>query len=211
MPLCILILAICCPALAEVIDRVAVAVDNSVVTTSEIERQLRVAAFLNGEKPDLSPDKRRDMADKLVEQALIRREIRLNRFNTDPGPAVAELYGNVTKRYGGPEGYARALTEYGIRDDDVRGALEWQLQLLDFIEVRFRPGVQVPEAEIKDYYERIFAAQARQSAEGVPSYEEARGRIEQVLSQRLVDNALDRWLGQARTQSRITYRKEAFE
>ena len=38
---------------AEIIDQIAVTVDNRVITTSEIDEALRVAAFLNGEKPDL--------------------------------------------------------------------------------------------------------------------------------------------------------------
>ena len=39
----------------DTIDRIAVSVGNSVITTSDIERQIRVSAFLSGTKPDLSP------------------------------------------------------------------------------------------------------------------------------------------------------------
>src|ERR1700690_2887564 len=46
-------------ACAEIIDRIAVTVDNQVITTSEIGEALRVAAFLNDEKLDFSGAARR--------------------------------------------------------------------------------------------------------------------------------------------------------
>jgi hypothetical protein len=44
---------------AETIDRIAVAVGNRVITVSDIERQLRLAGFLSGAKPELTAEARR--------------------------------------------------------------------------------------------------------------------------------------------------------
>jgi hypothetical protein len=60
---------------AEIIDRIAVTVEKQVITESEIWRQIRITAFLNGEEPDFSSAAKRTMADRLVEQVLIRREL----------------------------------------------------------------------------------------------------------------------------------------
>ena len=65
---------------AEIIDRIAVSVGKSVITTSDIDRQIRVSAFLDGVKPDLSPANRSAIADRMVEQKLIRRELETSRF-----------------------------------------------------------------------------------------------------------------------------------
>src|SRR4051795_2405586 len=59
----------------EIIDRIAVSVDRTVITESEVIRQIRITALLNGEQPDLSAANRRETAERLVEQALMRREI----------------------------------------------------------------------------------------------------------------------------------------
>src|SRR3954453_700777 len=65
---------------AETIDRIAVAVGNRVITTSDIERQIRVSAFLSGAKPDLSAEARRKTAEAMVDQKLIRGELEANRY-----------------------------------------------------------------------------------------------------------------------------------
>jgi hypothetical protein len=188
---------------ADIIDRIAVAIGNRVITESEIFRQIRVTAFLNEEKPDFTGENKRRTAERLVEQALIRREIETSRYINPAEVAASPAYENLLKRYRDDAAYRRALSEYQITDEDVREALVWQNTVLDFVEVRFRPGVQVPEIEIKDYYEHELPAPK-------PPLEEVRGQIEAILTQRRVDSALDRWLGQARTQMRIRYKEEVF-
>ena len=61
-------------AQAEVLDRIAVTVGKQVITESEILRDLRVAAFIDGKPPDMSPAAKRKSADRLVEQILILQE-----------------------------------------------------------------------------------------------------------------------------------------
>ena len=48
------ILIACLAVAAEIIDRIAVTVDNRVITESEIMRQIRITAFLNGKQPVFS-------------------------------------------------------------------------------------------------------------------------------------------------------------
>ena len=47
-------------------------------------------------------------------------------------------------RFRADEEYKQTLSRYRITDADVREALEWQATLLEFIDLRFRPGIQVP-------------------------------------------------------------------
>ena len=191
---------------AEIIDRIAVTVDRKVITESEILRQIRITAFLNGEEPDFSSENKRRTAERLVEQALIRREIDTSRYTTGTETASQPLYENVRERFGSAAGYETALAKYGITNQEVKAALEWQATLLEFIEVRFRPAVQVPEAEIRQYYESEVLSKAGQQ----PPFEAAREQVEAILTQQYVAHALDRWLGQARTLTRIRFKEEVF-
>lgn len=194
---------------ADVIDRVAVAVGNSAITESEILRQIRITALLNGEKPDFSAGNKRDTADRLVEQALIRRDIAISRYTPAGATRSKELYEQFESRFRSGEARIQTLAEYGVTVEDLKNAFDWQATLLDFIDVRFRPGVQIPESEVKSYYETELKQKITPGSTA-PTLEEAREQIEQILTQRLVDNALDRWLGQARTQTRIRYKEEVF-
>ena len=200
------VLIACLALQAEMIDRIAVTVDNRVIAESEIMRQIRITAFLNGEQPDFSSANKRTTADRLVEQALIRRELDTGRYAAQDAAATTE-HQELKKKYTDENAYRQALQKSRITDKDVQEALQWQAVLLDFIEMRFRPGVQLPESEVEDYYKQ----QAAQNPGKFPPFEEARESIEEILTGRLVDNALDRWLGQVRTQTRIKYTQEVFE
>ena len=206
----LILLTLIFSAPAEIIDRVAVSLERQVITESEIYRELRVAAFLNGETPNLTPEAKREMADKLVEQQLIRREIETSRYATAPADGMLGYTQFRKLRYPDEPAYAKALAQAGLEDADIRQAFQWQRTLLDFIDVRFRPGIQIPEAEIRDYYDNELTAEAKTKNQPLPPFDEARASIEAILLSRRVDNAVDRWLGQVRTQIRIRYREEVF-
>jgi hypothetical protein len=208
---CILVLA--AAASGEVIDRVAVSLGTSVITESEILRQIRLTAFLNGEKPDYSAESKRRAAEMLVEQALVRREMGATPNAQEEKTKIApEVLAIVRQRYPNDAAYRRAIAEYKLTDEDVQRHLEWQTRVLRFIDVRFRPGVQIPESEMREYYRNVFLSRWREQNKGEPpSFDDARAQIENDQLAERANSALDRWLGQSRTQTRIRYRQEVFQ
>jgi hypothetical protein len=196
-------------AASEVIDRIAVTVENSVITESELLRHIRLTALLNGAKPDYSSASKREIADKLIEQTIIRREINTTRYMATNMKKAESLYEEFRARFKTAAAYEAALRESSVTDGEVRDAFLWQSTLLEFIDVRFRPGIQVPENEIRDYFETEVKPKAAPGRE--IAFDDVRDDIEEILTEQRVDNALDRWLGQARTQMRIVFKDEVFE
>ncbi|MGH9629725.1 MAG: hypothetical protein ACRD7E_15525, partial [Bryobacteraceae bacterium] len=200
------------PCAGEIIDRVAVTVENSVITESEILRQIRLTAFFEGEKPDYSLSKKREVADRLVEQMLVRKEISEVRYGAPEKLNPAPVVDQIRQRYSSREEYLKALAAHGLTEAEVEAHVLWQLTLLNFIDQRLRPGVQVSDAEVEDYYRTQFLPQqAKISPESVPSLEESREKIEEILMQQRVNQALDRWLGEGRRQTNIRFRQEVFQ
>ena len=198
---------------AEIIDRIAVLVGNRVITTSDLDREIRVTAFLNGVKPDFSPQGKRATADRMVEQQLVRQELETSRY---PVPQLADiepaLEAFTKENYASEADYQKALGEAGIIAQDVIEQLLWERTLLEFIDVRFRPGVQVSDQDIQDYFEKVVAPAARAAHPGQPvALEDFRAQIEQTLAGQREDREMDTWLRQARNRTVIVYHDEALQ
>jgi hypothetical protein len=206
-------LFVACVLRAEIIDRIAVAVGSTVITESQIIQQIRLTALQNGEKPDFSADSKRAAADRLIEQVLIRNEIQANRYAAIEPPNPDQLLADFRKSHFKSDAeYQQALTSYGVSETELKQQLQWQMTLVPFIDVRFRPGIQIPETEIKDYYEKQYVPEWKRShKEATPSYEESRETIESLLTSQRADHALDRWIGQVRTHTRIKYYDEVLQ
>jgi len=209
----VLLLALAAAAWGAIIDRIAVSVGNQVITLRDVELQIRVAALLDGVKPDLSAAGKRATAERLVEQKLIRQEMETSRF---PVPAAADVEPALEKfkkdSFPSETDYRHALAEYGITGQDVKDLLVWQRTLLQFISLRFRPGVQVSDQEIQDYFERVVAPAARAAHPGQPvALEDFRPQIEQALAGQQADRDMDTWLSEAKKRTRIVFHQEALE
>jgi hypothetical protein len=190
-------LALAVIAHADLIDRIAVSVGNRVITQSDLERQIRVVAFQNGVKPDLSPANRRAMANKMIQQKLIQLDLETSRY---PQPIPAELTPAVEEfkktHFMDSAEYQRALAAYGITEQDLLDLLVWQRTLLNFIEIRFETGVQVTEAEVDAY--------AREKKMTTADAERA------LISQR-ADEQADQWLRDVRRRTEVIVHEEVFQ
>lgn len=198
---------------ATIIDRIAVSVGNRVIAASDIDREIRVAAFLNGVKADFSPAARRAAADRMVEQLLVRLEIESNRY---PPPTDADVQAALEdfKKQHFPDdaAYRIALADYGVSDKDVFNEIAWQRTLLTYIDVRFRPSVQVSDQEIGDYFQQTVKPAADIAHPGQPAnLEDYRSQIEETLAGKKEDDELSRWLEQAKRRNAIVYHSEAFQ
>jgi peptidyl-prolyl cis-trans isomerase SurA len=198
---------------AEIVDRIAASVGNQAITTSDVDREIRVTAFLNRSEPDLSSASRRTTADRLVEQRLILRELENSRY---PEPAASEIDPILEKfkkdNFANGDDYFRALSESSVTDQQVRDELLWQRRLLLFIDVRFRPAVQVTEQEIEDYFHKSVEPAAEVAHPGLPvTLEEYHDQIEAKLSGDQVDKQMNTWLANARKRSEVVVHPEAFQ
>ena len=198
---------------AEIVDRIAVSVGNSIITESEIRHQLKVRAFVEGTPLKLDEENKRAAADRLIEQSLIRREMQAARY-TGPEAAVAKVVLTSLKqsRFAGDEqAYQAELKRARLTEADVESSLLWQLTVLRFVEFRFRPGIQIPPDEVREYYtQKFLPAWKQRTTDPPPPFEEAESKCEEELIQERIDNQLDRWISLTRTQTNIRYRDQVF-
>jgi len=211
MNVLLLLIVALCACRAEIIDRVAVVVGNSVITESEILREIRLTAFLNGEPLDFSPASKRKTAERLVEQRLIRNEISVSLYSAPAPDALEQMMKDVQAGFGSPERYRQELQRTGITEDDVKAHFQRTVATLRFLDFRFRPGMQITEEEIRKYFDEQLRPQLRKGSPGVEfSLGDYRGQVEDALIAERVDEASDLWLKQAREHTRIEFRAAVF-
>lgn len=196
---------------AEIIDRIAISVGNKIIAQSQIDEEIRLTAFLNKVKLDLSAEERKKAASRLIEQTLVKREMELSRYPLpDPSESLAALQ-SLKAGYPSEAQYPQALQQYGITEEILRERLEWQMTLMHFIDFRFRPGIQVPDADMQAYYRQQLAKWEQQGTKPIPTFDDSRESIEQILTEQRIDQAVDKWLSETRGQVPIRYLDEALQ
>ncbi|HEX4165459.1 MAG TPA: hypothetical protein VHZ55_08285 [Bryobacteraceae bacterium] len=194
MKLLLVFLMMVLPLTAEIIDRVAIAIGYQVITASAIDEELRVTALLNGKPIRLDESARRDAADRLVQQFLIRRDMLLSRY-TVPDAADVDAYSRaVEQELGDPNQLAALLRQYGLSEAILREHLALQLTTLRFVEFRFRPDLNVSDSDIQAYIQRQHLGDSVN-----------KNRVRQAIVEERTDAALNAWLEGARKRANIVY------
>ena len=197
---------------AAVLDRIAVSVGKQVITESEVIRDVRVSAFLDQKPIDLSGDQKRKAADRLVDQVLILQEASFSRVNlADVGDAQKMLQQIKSSLFRGDADYRAALERYGVSEDEVIDHLLAGLRALRFTDLRFRPEVQLSEEDLRDRYNILAEEWRKKDPSNVASFEASRDQVEKLLTDERTAQALDRWLGNQRTETQILYREQVFQ
>jgi hypothetical protein len=191
---------------ADIIDRIAIAVGNQVVTESQIDEEIRITAFLNGEKLDVSADARKQAAGRLIEQALVKREMDLSHYPLPQSGDASAALADLQAKYASADEFSMALESYGISAADLTRRLLWQFTLLRFIDYRFRPGIQISSADVQTYYREQVSGWRQKGIDPIPSLEDSRDQIEEILTQKRIDQALDQWIADTRKQVPVIYR-----
>jgi hypothetical protein len=194
---------------AELLDRVAVSIGTQVITESQIIEEIKLNSFLNHEPPNLDAASKRAAADRLIEQKLVRKEMALGRY---PGAATEEagaIIQNLLKtRATSPADFDVQLKSAGISLAQLQEHLLWGLTLSHFIDLRFRPAVQVTDGDVTRYFqEKVLPASTGGQK---PTLDNVRGHIEETLRAARSDAELDAWLKDTRAHTSIHYQKEVF-
>jgi hypothetical protein len=195
-----------------VIDRIAVVVGKHAIKTSDIDRDVRATQFLNHERPDFSVDTKRKAAERLIDQTLIGDEMEKGTYaRSGAGDLDAMFKRLLQDRFGGSAARMKdSLSEYGLGEDQLRMQLQWQLDVMRFIEERFRPGVLVTDDEVRSYYDARQADLKRQFPQ-LRTYEALAPKIRTSLEGERLNGNFEQWLTQVRQRNRVEYRQGAFQ
>lgn len=192
-------------------DRVVAVVNGDLLLESDIDAEQRFAAFT-----PLRPDTT-ESRDKLIER-LIDRDLILQQMKLQPQPPFTDaevdtelvtLKKNIpecaTYKCETPEGWAKFCADHGFTVDEVRARWRTRMEVLRFIEQRFRMGIRITQAEIDAYYkDKLLPAYKKDNLQP-PAESAISERIQELLLQQQVTGLLEDWLKALRAQGSVRF------
>lgn len=191
--LCLLLVA----APGAIVDGIVATVGRAVITDSMVRRQLRTAALLAQEPLQETPEIWEQNRNRLIEQALVKEEIRISRYSMAQPDEIRAGMAQVIAQFGGQPAFQQKLKEYRLQEADVAETVAWQITFSRFISYRFRPAVQVTDQALRAFYEKWKPEGQK------PAFEAARDRVEEEFIAEESARHLDQWLNDVRQQTRI--------
>lgn len=183
-------------------------VGKRAIKQSDLERDLRVTQFLNGDQINSTLPLQKKALERLIDQELIRSEMGIAANTNSSSKEAQALYDQVTReRFGGSkEKLTTELRRRGLKETELLQQLQWQLVVLRFIDERFRPGAITTEEEMRGYYEEHRKELIQ--GPGDHSFESLEPQIRETVEANTVDRLFEDWLAQQRRMILIQYKVE---
>jgi peptidyl-prolyl cis-trans isomerase SurA len=196
---------------AVILDRIAVIAGTHVIKASDIDRDIRLTDFLNRASLDFSASAKRESAERLITQQIIRDEVVSGGYRRPPESEAVEFESQLRRdRFGGAEQrLVEALQRYRLTRVELREQLLWQITVLQFIDERFRGGIVVTDEDVRGYYDQHIAELRRQYPKD-SSFDALAPQIRTTLEGDRINKSFDEWLDQGRKNYRVEFKPEAF-
>ena len=208
---CILSLSSLLSGAPAVLDRIAVIAGTHVIKLSDIDRDIRLTDFLNRVPLNFSPSIKRESAERLITQQIIRDEMVSGGYRRPPESEGTQLEAELRRdRFNGSEPQLReALQRYGLTESELSDQLLWQITVLQFIDERFRGGIVVTDEDVRSYYDQHSAELRRQYPKD-SSFDALAPKIRTSLEGERINKSFDERLDQARKNYRVEFKPGAF-
>jgi len=186
----------------EVLDRMAATVNGRAVLQSDVEDELRYE-FFAAKRPlsEASADDRKAVLDRLVDQELLREQMRSKDFQPVATEEISKALAAFKSDYGASSAWTAALAYYDVSEADVRSHIETELNQLRLIDLRLRPTIQVDAESIGNYYQQQLLPKLPPGQH--LSLQEATPTIRELLVQQKMNESLESWLEALRSQAKI--------
>ncbi len=199
------------PANAVVLDRVVAVVNNQVILASDVDDELRLAV-LDPSRAGLGVLTPQRALEQLISRMLIQQQIRQEDAQAAE-PTQAEVDARLKEirkevpacihfNCASEQGWSAFLAAHGLTPKRVESYLRNRIQILRFIEQRFRQGISITPEEIDKYYRETLLPQYAPGEE-IPPLDEVAPRIQEILLERQVNVLFDDWLRDLRRQGDV--------
>ncbi len=194
-----------------VLDRVVAVVNRQAILSSDIDEEIRMSV-LDPANPGRNVYTRQQALDRLISRTLIQQQIRHDDMDTaeptqdEVNARIAEIRRDLPEcvhlNCASEDGWRTFLDTHGLTQEKVFGYFRNRLEILSFIEQRFRSGIHIPPQDVENYYRNTLLPQYK-TGETVPALDKVAPRIEEILLQQQLTAMFAEWLTNLRSQGDV--------
>jgi hypothetical protein len=201
------------------LDRAVAVVNRRVILAADLDDEIRLSVL----DPNLVGQgvlTRKGALEQLISRALIEQQIRQEDEQAAEPPQAEvdarlselrkELPACVHENCATDAGWTAFLAAHDLTPRRVEAYLRYRLEILRFIEQRFRQGIRISQQEVAAYYNDTLLPQYA-PGETPPALEKVSPRIEEILLQQQVNALFDDWLANLRKEGDVEVLDPALE
>jgi peptidyl-prolyl cis-trans isomerase SurA len=195
------------PASAEVIDRIIATVNGHIILQSDWDEALCYEALLTNRNLDqFTDDDRRAVLDRLIDQELLREQMKSADFPHATNAEVATRVADARKQYpqaASNETWQALLAQYHLAEKDLFAHIQQQIDVMRLVDARLRPAVEIDSKSIEAYYRDQFVPKLKQSGASEVPLADVSAKIRELLTQEKVSELLVSWLQTLRSEGQV--------
>jgi hypothetical protein len=183
----------------QVIDRMVARVENDVILLSDVRLLSRYQLLVNGKAESDA-----EILDRLIDQWIVRGEATAAHTAKPSDPDIDAALERLQQSFANRPDYEARRKLADLSEAEVRGLTADQVYLLNYLDSRFRPSVQVDEQAIQNFYQNAVLARAKARGQNPPSLDSAHDYIQEALVQDGINAQADRWLKESHARIHVT-------
>jgi peptidyl-prolyl cis-trans isomerase SurA len=194
-----------------VLDSVIAVINGDVLLRSDLQSEMDMAAIQPLSLPRGNNFEQR-AAQRLIDRTLILQQMKIQDMTKDFSDTEVQKDIDELRRQipdcvpyhcQTDAGWAKFLSAHNLTPEEVQLRWRQRMQILTFVNVRFRSGVRISKPQIAEYYNKTFVPQFKKQNANPPALAAVSSRIEEVLLQQQVTVLLQDWLKSLRDQGSL--------
>ncbi len=194
-----------------VLDSVIAVINGDVLLRSDLQEEMDMAALQTQSLPPGKTFEQR-AARRLVNRTLILQQMQSQgmfkdvtneEVQKDLDLLRKQLPACIKSACETDAGWAKFLGEHNLTPSEVIDRWRQRMQILSFIDTRFRAGVRISKPEVEEYYSKTLVPEFKKENLIAPPLDSVSGRIEEILLQQRVNVLLQDWLKSLRDQGSL--------
>lgn len=197
------------------IDRIVAIVGSDLILDSDVNEEERFME-LQPFQPGRGDQSRNRVIERLINRELILQQAKLTPMEPITNDEVQKNLDDLKKTIPACKqfhcetkaGYDAFLAAHGFTEETIQDRWRQRMEVLRFIEERFRMGVRISDEDVKTYYEKTMLPEYEKQHQVAPKLAVLEDRIREVLLQQQVSTLLADWLKSLRAQGSVVVLKK---